>query len=364
MIEIRHLFKTYHLKSGAVEAIKDVSLSIREGEIYGIIGYSGAGKSSLIRCINLLEAPDSGEITVNGVELTKMVEYQGKDGIPFLKMKKIKERELRTARKGIGMIFQHFNLLDRSTVFDNIAYPLRHSGKSKEEIKSRVLELLDLVDLKDKIEVYPSQLSGGQKQRVAIARALANNPKVLLSDEATSALDPDATESILTLLKELNQKLGLTIVLITHEMSVIKAVCHRVAVMENGCVVEEGEVYDVFANPQASVTKKFVSSTSSLSKIESMVEAKSSLIDLGENGKLIRLQFLRNSVGDALISDVSRRFNINLSIVLANVEVLQGDPLGGMIAIVKGEEADILKAIQYIEENHVRVEVIENGRLY
>lgn len=363
MIEIKNLYKTYHLKSGDVEAIKNVNISIAEGEIYGVIGYSGAGKSSLIRCINLLEVPDSGDITVNGIELTKMTEISGKNGIKTV-LKRIKEGELRTVRKKIGMIFQHFNLLDRSTVYENIAYPLKHSKKSKDEIHKKVLELLELVDLTDKIDVYPSQLSGGQKQRVAIARALANDPKVLLSDEATSALDPDATESILALLKKLNQQLGLTIVLITHEMSVIKAICHKVAVMENGYVVEEGNVYDVFANPIQPVTRKFVSSTSSLGKIDSMLENHSPLIDLSGNGKLVKLQFLKNSVGDALISDVSRRFNVNLSIVLANVELLQDSPLGGVIAIIKGQEEDIHKALAYIENNQVKVEVLENGRVY
>ena len=226
MIEIKNLNKTYHLKSGDVEAAKNVSLTIEDGEIYGIIGYSGAGKSTLVRCINLLEVPDSGEITVNGVRLTRM-ENTPKGEV----LKRVSDKELNKARHGIGMIFQHFNLLDRSTVFDNIAYPLKYSGKSRQEIRERVHELLELVDLKDKENVYPSQLSGGQKQRVAIARALANNPGVLLSDEATSALDPEATESILNLLKKLNKQLGLTIVLITHEMTVIKTICSKVAVM-------------------------------------------------------------------------------------------------------------------------------------
>ncbi len=364
MIEIKNLSKTYHLKSGNVEAIKNVNLSINDGEIYGIIGYSGAGKSSLIRCINLLEVPDCGEIIVNGTVLTKMVEDKTKTKTePNEIMKCIKEGELRKVRKKIGMIFQHFNLLDRSTVYENIAYPLKYSKKSKDEIHKKVLELLDLVDLKDKINVYPSQLSGGQKQRVAIARALANDPKVLLSDEATSALDPDATESILALLKKLNQQLGLTIVLITHEMSVIKTICHKVAVMENGYIVEEGNVYDIFANPKQPVTRKFVNSTSTLGKIDTMLESHSPLVDLTGNGRLVKLQFLKDSVGDALISDVSRKFNINLSIVLANVELLQDSPLGGVIAIMKGEDMDIDQALSYIEKNNVKVEVIENGRV-
>lgn len=350
MIEIKNLNKTYHLKTGDVEAIKDVSLEINDGEVFGIIGYSGAGKSSLVRCINLLEIPDSGDITVDGVKLTYTVPDEKKG----IRMCTIKNKALREARRNIGMIFQHFNLLDRSTVFENIAYPLKYTKKSKEEIEAKVDELLELVDLKDKKYVYPSQLSGGQKQRVAIARALANNPKVLLSDEATSALDPEATETILNLLKKLNKELGITIVVITHEMAVIKTICHRVAVMEEGRVVEMGNVYDVFSNPQQPITKKFISSTSALSKIGALISEDKELTN-PSNGKLIKLQFGKDSVGDALISDVSRRFNVNINIVLANVEILQGASLGSMIALIKGNEDDINKALDYIKENHVNV---------
>ena len=237
MIVLQNVSKTYRLKDARVEAIKDVSLRVQDGEIFGVIGYSGAGKSSLVRCINLLEVPDSGTISVNGTDIT------WSEGGAF---KRLSNHEMKKVRKKIGMIFQHFNLLDRSTVFGNVAYPLAYSGLAKEEICSRVFSLLELVGLTDKAHAYPSQLSGGQKQRVAIARALANDPSVLLSDEATSALDPEATESILSLLKELNKKLNLTIILITHEMSVIKSICDKVAVMENGRVVEEGDVYSIF----------------------------------------------------------------------------------------------------------------------
>ena len=352
MIEIQHLNKTYHLKSGDVDAVRDVCLTVGEGEIYGIIGYSGAGKSSLIRCINLLELPDSGSITVGGVKLTEMTA----DG----KMTVIKQKELNRARRGIGMIFQHFNLLDRSTVYENIAYPLKHAGMTKKEIHDRVLELLALVDLSDKIDVYPSQLSGGQKQRVAIARALANNPKVLLSDEATSALDPDATESILHLLKRLNKKLGITIVLITHEMAVIKAICHKVAVMEQGAVVEEGDVYDIFASPKMEITKKFIGSASALNKIDSLIRKGSPLVQTKGGDKLVKLIFEKDCVGEAIISDISRRFGVNVNIVLASVEMLQEDQLGSMIAVLSGEEEKTSAAISYLEKCHVRLEVIDN----
>ncbi len=353
MIEIHNLNKTYHSKSGDVEAVRDVNLTVHEGEIYGVIGYSGAGKSSLIRCINLLELPDSGSITVGGEKLTWM-----ENGT----MKVIKNKELNRVRRGIGMIFQHFNLLDRSTVFENVAYPLKYAGMDKTQIRNRVIELLELVDLSDKIDSYPSQLSGGQKQRVAIARALANNPKVLLSDEATSALDPDATESILSLLKQLNRKLGITIVLITHEMAVIKRVCHKVAVMEHGEVVEEGDVYSIFAEPQKEITKKFISSASPLNKIHSLIRKESPLIQTKNGGILLKLIFEKNCVGEALISEVSREHNVDVNIVLANVEILKGEQLGSVIAVLTGKEADVNRSMEYLKEKGVRLEVIEHGR--
>ncbi|MBQ9748068.1 MAG: ATP-binding cassette domain-containing protein [Clostridia bacterium] len=353
MIEIHALNKTYHSKSGDVDAVKNVNLTICEGEIYGVIGYSGAGKSSLIRCINLLELPDSGSITVGGEKLTWMENDT---------MKVIKNKDLNRVRRGIGMIFQHFNLLDRSTVFENIAYPLKYMGLSKAQIHNRVVELLELVDLSDKINSYPSQLSGGQKQRVAIARALANNPKVLLSDEATSALDPDATESILSLLKQLNRKLGITIVLITHEMAVIKRVCHKVAVMEHGEVVEEGAVYDIFAEPQKEITKKFINSASPLNKIHSLIRKESPLIQTKNGGLLLKLIFEKNCVGDALISEVSRKYNIDVNIVLANIEILKGEQLGSVIAVLNGSEKNVAEATEYLKQKGVRMEVIEHGR--
>ena len=344
MIELKNISKVYHLKSGDVDAVKNVNLTINDGEIYGVIGYSGAGKSTLVRCINLLEVPDSGEITVNGTKLT----WTDQNG----KFAHLSNHDMKKVRKGIGMIFQHFNLLDRSTVFDNIAYPLKYSGLSKGQISSRVFELLNLVGLSEKANVYPSQISGGQKQRVAIARAIANNPKVLLSDEATSALDPDATESILSLLKELNKKLGLTIILITHEMAVIKSICTKVAVMEKGAVVEEGDVYSIFAEPKQAITKKFIASQSSLSKIGKF--GKNGFINLTDGAKLIKLQFLKDAVGDALISEISRRFNVNLNIVLANVDIIQDSPLGEIIVVMKGEGKNISDAIDFLRTQNVR----------
>ena len=233
MIELVNVEKTYHTSSGDIHALKRTSLTINQGEIFGIIGLSGAGKSTLIRCINMLEVPTAGQVFVDGEELTAMTETQ-----------------LRKARQNIGMIFQHFNLLASRTVFDNIAFPLEIQGLGKDEIKKRVEPLLELVQLQDRADHYPSQLSGGQKQRVGIARALASNPKVLLCDEATSALDPQTTKSILNLLRDINQRLNLTIVMITHQMEVVKEICDRVAVIENGSIIEEGNMVDVFTNPR------------------------------------------------------------------------------------------------------------------
>lgn len=355
MINIEHLDKTYHLKSKDVHAVDDVSLHIENGQIYGIIGYSGAGKSTLVRCINYLEIPDSGSIEIDG--FGKII---ASNGHLFLDDKPLSEKKLRELRRSIGMIFQHFNLLDRSTVFDNIAYPLKYTGLPKREIKKRVDELLELVDLSDKKDVYPSQLSGGQKQRVAIARALSNNPKVLLSDEATSALDPDATESILKLLKNLNSRLGLTILVITHEMSVIKEIASRVAVMENGKVVEESDVYDIFASPKKEISKKFISSASSLSNISKLIENNTVQISDSPTNKLVQLTFTRNSVGSATISKISRDYNVDVNIMLANVDVVNQDALGGIIASIEGEKENVQKAIDYLHTCEVKVEVIHN----
>ena len=360
MIEIRQLDKTFGKADSSVHAVEQVSLDIQEGDIYGIVGYSGAGKSTLVRCINLLERPDSGSVTVEGFGTVRFEKGRAFDcGETGGTGQPLTEKRLKALRRNMGMIFQHFNLLDRSTVFDNIAYPLRYSGLTKEQIKARALELLTLVDLREKIDAYPSQLSGGQKQRVAIARALANNPRVLLSDEATSALDPDATEAILRLLKELNRKLNLTIVLITHEMAVVKSICNKVAVMENGRVVETGNVYDVFSAPQADITRKFVDSSSGLGRINKLISEHSDV--LSGSGTLIRLTYNKDCVGEALISEVSRRFGVSMNILLGSLELLQGSPLGGLIVLVEGEMRQRREAIQFLCEKNVIVEVIEHG---
>jgi len=360
MIEINHLNKTFVLKKSNINAVNDVSLHIKDGEIFGIIGYSGAGKSTLVRCINFLERPESGTISIEGfgtVRADKGKLFLSKEE----KEKKLSDADLRRLRRSIGMIFQHFNLLDRETVFDNIAYPLKYTGLDRLEIQAKVNELLKLVNLEDKRNVYPSQLSGGQKQRVAIARALADSPKVLLSDEATSALDPDATESILHLLKELNHQLGLTIVIITHEMAVIKEAADRVAVMEDGRVVEEGDVYNVFAHPQQIITKKFVESSSGLSNIDKLIATKAVSVREEDDRKLIKLIFTKDAVGNALISEVSRNYNVDVSIALANVDVVSGSALGGIIAEISGLPENIKNAVNFFQEHGVEVEVIHHA---
>ena len=346
MIELTHISKNFASGGRTVHAVQDVSLSIGKGEIFGIIGFSGAGKSTLVRCINLLERPTSGSVTVDGKEMTAL-----------------SARELRQARKKIGMIFQHFNLMPSRTVFGNVAYPLRGSGLSGEQIADKVHRLLELVGIGDKAEAYPKQLSGGQKQRVAIARALANDPNVLLCDEATSALDPQTTKAILRLLKDLNEKLGITVVIITHEMAVVKEICDRVAVMEHGRVVEQGEVFNVFADPQQEITRSFIHTTSNLRKIEELIEEDSPVVQLKPGELIVRLSYIQRNVSEPLISTVSRKFDITLNIIFSDIAIVQNAPIGGTVAIISGERAQITQAMQYLSEKNVGVEVIRDARI-
>lgn len=358
MIQVEHLSKTFQSTKLTVNACTDLNFEVEKGQIYGVIGYSGAGKSTLIRCLNLLETPDEGTIDIE--DFGTIV---ARKGILYLKTEKgekqLQNKDLRRLRSRIGMIFQHFNLLDRNTVLDNVAFSLKRSGMSKEDIQKRVKELLKLVDLEDKAYSYPSELSGGQKQRVAIARALANNPSILLSDEATSALDPDATESILHLLEDLNQKLGLTIVLITHEMAVIKTICDKVAVMEKGEIVEEGYVYDVFSSPKERITKNFAAASLGLSGLDEILEKEPELQKEAKLKHIVKLTFAKDSVGSALISQMSRDFNLDINILLANVEILQGSPLGNMIVVFEGDGHKIEECYEFLRERKVRLEVIE-----
>lgn len=344
MIHLEHVTKTFKTKDGDVHAVKDVSLNIEEGEIYGIIGFSGAGKSTLVRCINLLEKPDSGAVVFGDKDLLKL-----------------SDADLRKEREKIGMIFQHFNLYNSRTIYDNIAFPLKHLGWSKDKIQKRVLELLELIDLVERKDSYPSQLSGGQKQRVAIARALANNPKVLLCDEATSALDPQTTQSILQLIKKVNKEFGLTVILITHEMAVVKEVCDKVAVMEDGRVVEQGSIVDIFSNPQHQITKNFIATTNNLNKIDELIKDNHRITQLNENQQMVKLQYQSSNTDVALISVLSRDYGVDCSIIFGNVEIIQGQPIGTLITIFTGEDADIKKALEFTKQQGVKVEVIKRG---
>ncbi len=342
---VSKVFKT--AKNKQLNAVNNVSLKIEKGEIYGIIGFSGAGKSTLVRCINLLEKPTSGKVYLDGVELTSLP-----------------QRELRQKRKKIGMIFQQFNLFASRTVFKNVAYALRYRGFSKEEIEKKVMSLLELVDIKDKAYVYPSQLSGGQKQRVAIARALANDPQILLCDEATSALDPQTTSSILKLLKKLNEQFGLTIVVITHEMNVVKELCNRVAVMNKGDLIEEGDIFEVFSNPKNRITQDFIDTTSNISKIYSLVEEGNNITKLNSGECIVRLKYKKESVAEALVSHISRKFNVDANIIFGNIELIDDSLLGGLVVIMHEKEKDgITKAIDFLKEQNVDIEVISDARI-
>lgn len=341
MIDLRNVEKTYYSNAGDIHALKKTNLHINAGEIFGIIGLSGAGKSTLIRCINMLEVPTGGQVFVDGQELTAM-----------------NNQELRKARQNIGMIFQHFNLLASRTVYDNIAFPLEIQGISQSEIKKRVQPLLELVQLQDRGDYYPSQLSGGQKQRVGIARALASDPKVLLCDEATSALDPQTTKSILDLLKDINKRLNLTIVMITHQMEVVKEVCDRVAVIENGEIIEEGSMIDVFTDPQKPTTKDFVKSINNV-ELPALLQSSSISAVYTEGSKLIvRLSFIGNSAGDPIVSGMVKKFDVDINIIYGNIDSLKDIPFGTLVIEISGSAAGIKNALQYLHEQQLKVKVI------
>ncbi len=346
MIALKNITKTFTVSDKEVHAVQDVSLTINDKDIFGIIGFSGAGKSTLVRCINLLERPTSGSVEIDGQELTKL-----------------SAKELRAARKKIGMIFQHFNLMPSRTIFGNVAYPLKGSGLTKQQIKDKVHELLELVGISEKENAFPRQLSGGQKQRVAIARALANDPKILLCDEATSALDPQTTKSILKLLKKVNETLGITVVVITHEMAVVKDICNRVAVMDHGEVIEEGEVFSVFAAPKKKLTRDFIKTTSNLQKIEELIEDGSPVAAINKGELIVRLSYVEKNTSEPLISSVTQKFGITLNIIFADVEIVQNAPIGGTVAIISGDSAKIDNALQYLIDKNVGVEVIKDGRV-
>ena len=340
MIKIKNVNKVFHQGERVINALNDINLNITQGSIYGVIGSSGAGKSTLIRCVNLLERPSSGNVIVDGIDLTEL-----------------SNQELTLARRKIGMIFQHFNLLSSRNVFDNVSLPLELAGLNKKEIKTKVDSLLKLVGLDEKSDSYPANLSGGQKQRVAIARALASDPKVLLCDEATSALDPATTQSILELLRKINRELNLTILLITHEMAVVKGICSEVAIIGGGKLVEQGAVGDIFAHPKTELARQFIRSTLDLSIPEDYRDRL--LTEHSDDSyPLVRLEFTGASVDAPLISHVARIFNIDISILSSNMDYVGGIKFGLMLAEFFGGKDAAQKAITFLKEHKVEVEVL------
>lgn len=347
MIKLDHITQTYKTPEGReFKALDDVSIEIRPGEIFGIIGRSGAGKSTLVRCINLLNRPSEGTVTVDGKNLTEL-----------------SEDELRESRRSIGMIFQHFNLLSSRTVYDNVALPLELVGTPKNVIREKVEPLLKLVGLTEHAHKYPSQLSGGQKQRVGIARALTNDPKVLLSDEATSALDPETTVATLALLKRINKELGLTIVMITHEMQVVKQICERVVVMNYGKIVEQGKVVDIFMSPQHETTKALIGNVMARDMPASILDRFRKARESHPNSDavyLLRLAFSGNEVTRPVISECSRRFNLDFNILRGTVDDVQGQTLGSLTVLIEAESSVFIEAVNFLRENGVVVEEIND----
>ncbi|MGI5879725.1 MAG: methionine ABC transporter ATP-binding protein [Syntrophomonadaceae bacterium] len=339
MIEIKNLTKIYHTYDHDITALDDVSLSVAKSEIFGIIGLSGAGKSTLIRCINMLEKPTGGSILVDGQDITSL-----------------NKGELRIARQKIGMIFQHFNLLSSRTVFDNVMFPLEIAKVPIKQARQKVSELLEVVGLSDKARIYPDQLSGGQKQRVGIARALANEPKVLLSDEATSALDPQTTSSILKLLKEINRQLDLTILLITHDMNVIKQVCDRVAVIDESRIVEVGDVLSVFSNPQTATAKSFLKVIMKSDVPEDLVPTLS--LASGIISQFWRVSFIGAASGEPIISSMISKFDLSANILYGNIDRVKDIPFGNLLLELIGRADVLSQAHDYLNSQGLEIEVL------
>ena len=337
MLEIKNLSKAYATLQGPLHALKDVSVTVNRGEIFGFIGLSGAGKTSLARCVSALEKADSGEILLQGVDITQL-----------------RGAKLREARKKMGFVFQHFNLLMNATVYDNVAFPLKIAGKSKAAIRERVNSLLALVGLTEKAQVYPATLSGGQKQRVGIARALAAEPELVICDEATSALDPDTTRSILSLLKKIGAETGVTFLVITHEMDVIKALCSHVAVMEGGEIIEMGPVLDVLTAPKTDTARRFFAHDYSE---EGWVEA---VRHSGSHHRFFRATFIGDVARKSFIHDVIRRFDMELSILSGSIESIGGTMVGSLVLEIGGDEAVLAQALTYFRENGVEIEVLDH----
>ncbi len=349
MIKLDNIDVTFQQKKRTIEAVKDVTIHINQGDIYGIVGYSGAGKSTLVRVINLLQVPTAGKITID-----EDVIYEGEKVT-------LTPAQLRSKRREIGMIFQHFNLMAQMTAEENVAFALKHSGLSKEEKKEKVAKLLDLVGLSDRAENYPAQLSGGQKQRVAIARALANDPKILISDESTSALDPKTTKQILALLQELNEKLGLTIVMITHEMQIVKDICNRVAVMQDGRLIEEGSVLEIFSHPKEELTQDFIKTATGIDEALVKIYQQDIVKNLPENSILVQLKYAGSNTDTAIVNDLYRFYQVSANILYGNIEILDHTPVGEMVVILSGEPGQLHRAIEAVMEARVEVTILKGA---
>lgn len=340
MIKLIDVKKQFKNKQGISHALKGIDLHVLKGEIFGIIGKSGAGKSTLLRTVNLLEKPTEGEVILDGISLTVL-----------------KETELREQRRKIGMIFQHFNLLSSATAFKNVALPLELAGVNKKEIEERVTYLLEVTGLSDKKDHYPHQLSGGQKQRVAIARALASNPKVLLCDEATSALDPETTKSILNLLKEINIKFGVTILLITHEMEVVKTICDRVAVIENGEIIETATMVELFSKPKTASAKALVRSAFHISLPENIEKQLSQTPGIGLH-PILKFTFVGDTASESIISTLIVKFGLRVNILQAHLDIVRNSPLGIMLCQISGDQANIQSGINFLSHSNISTEVL------
>lgn len=336
MIELKNITVDFD----GFKAVDDVSLTIKEQDTFGIVGFSGAGKSTLVRTINLLQRPTSGEVLIDGENLLDL-----------------SNKDLRNRRKKIGMIFQHFNLLNNLTVIDNVIFPIKKDKSlTKEEKRQKALELLDTVGIKDKADSYPSELSGGQQQRCAIARALASEPEILLCDEATSALDPKTTKQILKLLKDLNDKLKLTIVIITHQMDVVKDLCNKCAVMQDGKVIESGSTLDIFSNPKNKLTREFVETSTNIS--ETIEEVKSNIGILKDDEVLAKLSYLGQSTTEPIINELFEKFGVRTNILAGNIEFINGTPVGNLIVSFKGDDDKLVEVSTYLKDKGTNLEIL------
>lgn len=349
IIELDHIDVTFYQKKKRIDAVKDTSIHINEGDIYGIVGYSGAGKSTLVRVVNLLQKPTNGRILVDGDVLFDQGKVQ------------LNPEQLRRKRRQIGMIFQHFNLMSQKTARQNVAFALRHADLTAEEKAAKVEYLLEKVGLAERADNYPSQLSGGQKQRVAIARALANDPKILISDESTSALDPKTTKEILGLLQELNRELGLTVILITHEMQIVKDIANRVAVMQDGQLIEEGSVLDIFAEPKNDLTRDFITVATGIDEALVKIYQQGIVKDLPADSQLWHLKYSGSTTDTAVVNDLYKTFGVSANVLFGNIEILDTTPVGELVGVFSGSKDQLAAAKKGLEEAHVALKVLKGG---